>query len=260
MITIQSNLVAQFNELASLTSDDFYRSRSYKNAAFIISEMPSDEFISRTDFMDIYGIGNGINNKILEFKETGVIAKLQTLRAESADNLNSDMYKVRDGFITKKLSHNDAVELVNSIYDIIGYSDKFLVAGSFRRNKSYVGDIDMMVPARSYARICHQLDAAGFKVVSHGDYKSQYLIDEVNNVPMDVISYTSKDKIFQLLYLTGSKDTNIRMRRMAARKGYLLNQYGLYDRESGDEVLRRVTSEEQVFHALDMEYIDPVNR
>lgn len=252
-----SNLVSQFRELSELTQDDYFRSRSYGNAAIILADMDSSEFADREDFTDIYGIGSSINNKILQYKDHGIIDKLQTLRAERANDLDPNQYKVRDGFITKKISHDEATNLVSDIRSVIGNSDKFIIAGSYRRCKSLVGDLDMLVPARSYAKVCRELLKAGYDEVSHGDYKSQYLIDPVNNIPMDVISYTADDKIYQLLYLTGSRDMNIRMRRQAARNGMLLNQYGLYYRGTEDLVISKAKSEEDVFKALDMKYVAP---
>lgn len=255
-----TNCISSFRELAYLTEDEYFKSAAYSNAANILTNMSEDEFDDRDDFTDIYGIGASINSKIIEYKESGKIAKLQTLRAESATYLDPYYYKVRKEFITKKIEYNDAVILLNKMKPVINCS-KAVVAGSFRRKKDLVGDLDLLVPARSYSRICKDLEKAGYRVISHGEYKSQFMIDENNNVPMDVISYTKSDYIFQLLYLTGSKETNIRMRREAAKRGYLLNQYGLYDREDPDiEIVINPKSEEEVFDALGMSYIAPCDR
>lgn len=250
------NCVSQLHELAELESHT-YKSRAYEYAAETLSQMTENEFESRDNFQDIYGIGSGINTKILQYKDEGMIAKLQTLRAERANDLNPDLYKVRAGFITKKISHEVAESYVNKIKSVIGNSDKYVVAGSYRRNKHLVGDLDLLVPQRSYNRICRDLLKAGYTEVSHGDYKSQYMIDSVNNIPMDVISYIASDFVYQLLYLTGSKITNINMRRQAARNGMLLNQYGLYYRNTDDLVLKSARSEKDVFNALGMSYLPP---
>jgi DNA polymerase/3'-5' exonuclease PolX len=255
-----NELISQLNELGDL-EDSQFKSRAYKNAALTLaSEFSDDKQLTSTeDFTYLYGIGTGINNKILEFLTTGTIAKLLTLRSESADYLDSRYYKVRKGFITKKLTYVEAEKLLIWVSHVTELFDKFHVAGSFRRNKEYIGDLDIMVHESRYEDVVNKLNQTVCKLVSRGEYKSQFIIDPVNNVPMDIISYTYEDEVYQLLYLTGSRETNIKMRKAAQEMGLTLNQYGLWN-DKNENVLPNPGAEIDVFSFLGMKYLNPNER
>lgn len=76
---IKKNLINQFNDLAEKESHPF-KKRAYVKAAQIITEMSEEEFRSRNNFKDIEGIGDAINKKILQFKQTGFIEKWKELQ------------------------------------------------------------------------------------------------------------------------------------------------------------------------------------
>jgi DNA polymerase (family 10) len=73
-------LAKQLNDLAQWETNPF-KKRAYSKAGQIISDMDEEAFISRSDFKDIEGIGDAINKKILQFKQTGVIQKWKELFA-----------------------------------------------------------------------------------------------------------------------------------------------------------------------------------
>ena len=64
---------------------------------------------------------------------------------------------------------------------------------------------------------------------------------------------------FALLYFTGNFQFNIDMRAYAASIGYVLNEHGLFDKESNQSILTANT-EEDIFTFLNHEYIEPKNR
>jgi DNA polymerase/3'-5' exonuclease PolX len=74
----KKNLIKQFNDLGEGESHPF-KKRAYMKAAQIIAEMSEEEFAGRDNFKDIEGIGDAINKKILQFKETGFIEKWKEL-------------------------------------------------------------------------------------------------------------------------------------------------------------------------------------
>lgn len=254
--------IGQLVELSELESHE-YKSRAYKNAAEELEYEYTgyeDDFQKCEDFTWIDGIGSGINLKIMEYKVNGIITKLQTLRAESCDKLDPRFYKVREGFITRKITlqeaHGYLIWMVNA--GILN-ENQYTVAGSFRRGKSYVGDLDILVDEYEYDRIVTLLSNHGVRCISQGEYKSQFMIDSANNVPMDIIKTGNKDFSFQLLYLTGSREMNIKMRRKAKDLGMLLNQYGLYDIETGESVFDDsfIPTEQDIFEQLGMKYVSP---
>ena len=79
MITLnKKNLIKQLKDLADWESNSFIR-RAYFKASRIIDEMGEEEFYIRNNFKDIEGIGDAINKKILQFKDSGFIEKWKKL-------------------------------------------------------------------------------------------------------------------------------------------------------------------------------------
>jgi len=74
----KKQLVKQLNDLAE-EEDNPFKKRAYNNAGKIIAGMGEEEFIKRDNFKDIDGIGDAINKKIHQFKETGFIEKWEKL-------------------------------------------------------------------------------------------------------------------------------------------------------------------------------------
>lgn len=75
----KKNLIQQFNDLGQGETHPF-KKRAYIKAGEIIADMSEEEFARRDNFKDIEGIGDAINKKILQFKETGFIEKWKELQ------------------------------------------------------------------------------------------------------------------------------------------------------------------------------------
>lgn len=261
MKTNVKSLVEQtFNELSVLEGHQ-YKSRAYHNAYEVIANMSEEEFSSRNTFIDIYGIGRGINDKIYEIRTTSCCKRLEELRKESSDLLDNRLYKVRKGFITKRIPLVEASEYVDEIKTLIGSENSNItIAGSVRRRKSLIADIDLIFYGNDDL-FNEKLDILGehYETLSRGEYKASYLIDKSRNIQLDIIHTSEEEFPFQLLYLTGSKEFNIRMRGIAKSKGYTLNQKGLFNIITGERV-DGLKTEESIFAYLGMNYTLPQNR
>lgn len=257
------------NELATLEGHQ-YKSRAYKHAYEEIANMELEEFNSRTSFIDIYGIGRGINDKINEVRSTGTCKRLRELREESKESLAPELYKVRKSFITKRIPYETAIGYVNKLFDFVlsrNFDVKLEVAGSIRRQKSLIADIDIVATCTmdEFRFLCNELvNYYNFilgkdnVVISRGGYKMSFLIDDVNNIEVDLIHATEEDHAFQVLYLTGSKEYNIKMRGIAKSKGYLLNQKGIF--LDGERINQEFRTDEDIFNFLGIPYVEPKNR
>ena len=78
MEIIKNNLVKQLNDLGEWEENPF-KKRAYIKAGQLIESMPEEEFFQRDNFKDLEGIGDAINKKIGQFKETGFIEKWKEL-------------------------------------------------------------------------------------------------------------------------------------------------------------------------------------
>jgi len=138
------------------------------------------------------------------------------------------------------------------------------VAGSLRRYKEVVGDIDILVSAKDNDRqrlmqafVSHP-DVQ--RVVAQGDTKSSVLLKALINCDLRIVN--DEEFPFALNYFTGSKEHNVEMRSRAKTFGWSLNEYGFS--ELGEQEKRgkakkavRCTNEADIYRALDLEYIPP---
>jgi DNA polymerase (family 10) len=136
----------------------------------------------------------------------------------------------------------------------LDYVFRVEVAGSIRRRKETVGDIDILVTTNKPKEVMDYFIGIDLvdDVVVKGPTKSTVRLKE-NGIDVDLRAF--EDEIFgsALMYFTGSKETNVELRRIAIAKGLKLSEYGIF---KGDKLLSGRT-EEEIFKTLGMEYIEP---
>jgi DNA polymerase (family 10) len=131
-------------------------------------------------------------------------------------------------------------------------------AGSLRRFRETIGDIDIVV-ATEDPRRAHALFRAypGVeRALAQGDTKSAVVLETGQQADLRTVPPASWGAA--LVYFTGSKEHNVKLRHVALRRGLLLNEYGLY--RSGEEQTGPSlagASEEEVYAALGMDWIPP---
>lgn len=128
------------------------------------------------------------------------------------------------------------------------------VAGSLRRSKELVKDIDVLVASDAPKPIMKAfVEAEGVvRVTGHGEKKSSVVLESGMSADLRVVS--EAEFAFALAYFTGSKEHNVLMRQRARERGLKLNEYGLF-REDGSQVA--CTDEAQIFKAMGLPYIPP---
>jgi DNA polymerase (family 10) len=129
----------------------------------------------------------------------------------------------------------------------------FEICGSIRRKHQIVGDIDIVVN-RQIDYVVAALDGLEPVIIAQGDSKAEVII---NGVYVDLVRSTLDEWGAAVCYLTGGKVFNIRLRGLAKKKGYKLNQHGLFNK-SGNKVASMV--EEDIFEALHEPYVTPDQR
>jgi DNA polymerase (family 10) len=131
--------------------------------------------------------------------------------------------------------------------------DKIAVAGSVRRGKETIRDIDILITSDSPDKVMDRfikLDVVR-EVLAKGDTKSSIITKDGIQVDIRVI----KPECFgaALSYFTGSKEHNIHLREIAIKKGLKISEYGV---TKGDEVVASDT-EENIYKILGLQYIPP---
>lgn len=143
---------------------------------------------------------------------------------------------------------------IRSKLEGLDYVDRVEIAGSIRRRKETVGDIDVLVTTTDPERVMDrftQLDLVE-DVVVKGSTKSTIRLKE-NGMDVDIRTFVDESFGSALMYFTGSKETNVELRRIAISKGLKLNEYGVF---RGERLVAGGT-EEEVFNSLGMVYIEP---
>ncbi len=129
------------------------------------------------------------------------------------------------------------------------------VAGSLRRWKETVGDIDILVTSTDPTPIMqHFVNLPSVtQVLAHGVTKSSILIDEGIQADIRVIEPEAFGAALQ--YFTGSKTHNIALRRLARQHGWKLSEYGLFDLKTDQRIAG--STEEEIYQQLGMIWIPP---
>ncbi|BAF70395.1 DNA polymerase/3'-5' exonuclease PolX [Nitratiruptor sp. SB155-2] len=127
------------------------------------------------------------------------------------------------------------------------------VAGSFRRKKETVGDLDILATAKDFSEVIrHFIKYPKIKeVVSAGSTRSTVILN--NDLQVDLRSVEDESYGSALHYFTGSKAHNIEVRKIAIELGLKVNEYGVF---KGNERIAGKT-EEEVYQAVGLCYIEP---
>ncbi len=126
-------------------------------------------------------------------------------------------------------------------------------AGSLRRGRETVGDLDLLVTGRDHARIAeHFVKFPGIAaILAKGEDKVSVKLKNDLQVDVRLLERSAYGAAMQ--YFTGSKEHNVALRDRAKRRGWKLNEYGLLE---GDKVLASRT-EEEIYAKLGLAWIPP---
>ena len=133
-----------------------------------------------------------------------------------------------------------------------------VIAGSLRRFSETIGDIDIIVTAAAAEPVMQKLTGLSVvvHVLAHGEGKTSVVTRQGIQVDLRVVAEHQLGAA--LLYFTGSKGHNIKLRQRALARGLTLNEYSLSELEGG----RVVASETEVsiYAALGLAFIPPALR
>ncbi|MCL5430474.1 MAG: DNA polymerase/3'-5' exonuclease PolX [Candidatus Marsarchaeota archaeon] len=149
-----------------------------------------------------------------------------------------------------------AEEIATQLMDS-GLIEKLVIAGSTRRMKETVGDLDILAISKKGKEVMDLFTSLKMvsSVVQKGPTKSAVLLKAGLTCDIRVLEPESFGAAVQ--YFTGSRDHNIQVRTIAVRKGYKLNEYGLFDKN--DRNIGGI-DEESIYAKLGLQYIPPEMR
>jgi len=155
----------------------------------------------------------------------------------------------------------EIVDLVTASLEKCKEIDKLEVAGSIRRRKETIGDVDLLATGnkKDWEKIMDFFTGMDDvrKIIAKGKTKSSIMLKDYNR-QVDLRLIEPDQWGSALLYFTGSKEHNIHLRKIAIDQGYKINEYGLFTTGNGKRMAG--DTEKGIYKKLDMQWIPPEMR
>lgn len=150
-----------------------------------------------------------------------------------------------------------AQEILSLLAEVPGVT-KTAVAGSLRRMKETIGDIDLMVAAKDPEPVMEAFCTMKYveRITGRGPTKSSVQLLNGMNVDLRVLPEERWGTL--LVYFTGSKEHNVELRELAIKQGLSLNEHAFTPEDGGEEIL--CADEESVYKTLGLAFIPPMMR
>lgn len=226
---------------------------------------------SMLELMDITGFGPATvkllhkkfhvanRDDLIDAIEKGKLKGQRGFGPKKIQNLMHGLKLFKSGQERMLLSH--ALEIGNEILSnlkAIEGIEKAELAGSVRRRKETIGDIDIIACAKrkDWKKILNQvlkMQQVG-RVLAKGETKISFLLNQATT-QIDIRLVTEDEYGAALLYFTGCKEYNVKLRTWAKAKGWKVNEYGVFDAKTEKRLAGK--TEEEIFEWFDMQFVPP---
>src|ERR1051325_3532030 len=198
-------------------------------------------------------------NSVADLKaalEAGKIAKLPGFGPKLLEKIREGVAAAASGAGHKRIVLHEAEQYARAIVDYLkagGGIDEIDVAGSFRRRKETIGDLDIVVTSSKPAAVIERFGKFGdvTHVAAQGDTRATVRLSGGLQVDLRVVEPSCFGAAMQ--YFTGSQAHNIELRKIAQAKNLKLNEYGVF---RGSKCISGQT-ERDVYAALGLDWIPP---
>lgn len=187
-------------------------------------------------------------HKVRELK--GFAAKTEQLILAGLEIAEAAALRLRidqaDRLVERLRDHLQACQMI----------EKLEFAGSYRRGKETVGDIDILVVSNDSASVMDRLQVFPgiVSTLARGETKMSIRVDDQFQVDLRVVAAESFGAALQ--YFTGSKEHNVAIRSRARKMGLTVNEYGVARIDEPNKVFAGET-EAELYHALGLQWIAP---
>ncbi len=165
-----------------------------------------------------------------------------------------ELYKRRKERVLLGTALPLAEEIVESLRQLKETS-KISFAGSLRRKKETIGDIDILVTSQKPEKIMKTFISLPQvrEILAEGPTKSSVITKDDIHIDVRVVEPISFGAALQ--YFTGSKAHNVKLRELAIKRSLKINEYGVFDVKTDRRVAGE--SEEEIYKILDLAFIPP---
>jgi DNA polymerase (family 10) len=205
-------------------------------------------------------LGIGSLTKLERALAAGQVAELPGFGAKTAENIGKAIaqYKKSAG----QFRYGDIMALAEGLLDDLRSHPRVTyaqIAGSYRRKKEIVRDLDFIVSTRHPAAVIGDFVAHPEveSILAQGETKASVILQ--NGIQCDLRVVSGAEYPFALSYFTGSKEHNVRLRSRALERGWSLNEYRFSAAEGRTlkEPLPEVATEADLYRALGLAYVEP---
>ncbi len=255
--------------------DEYIQTGNIKKYEELKNKVPQD-FI---DLMDLTGIGPktlkriyeelGIKTKkeLIEALKDGRVEKLKGFGRKKVEKMlkSLELYEISQ----KRIILWEALEisryLVEKLKTKIPEIDRIEIAGSIRRRKETIGDIDILVSTEdnleTRERIVQEFINLNevSEILAKGDKKASVIMKfDGRERQVDLRIFKNEEWGAALQYFTGSKQHNVHLREIGKEKGLKINEYGVFKVDTDEKIAGR--TEEEVYKAVGLVWIPPEMR
>ncbi|MNS19829.1 DNA polymerase/3'-5' exonuclease PolX [compost metagenome] len=230
----------------------------------LLKEVPTGAF----ELLQVPGIGPSKANQLFRHLQITSIKELEKAAREHRIREVPGMGAKTEEAIAKELTRLQArsvrlplsvawplADKVAAMLRGVAAVEQVEPAGSIRRRKETIGDIDLLVASKHAAEVERAIAHWGFtrEILSAGPTKIQFLT--LDNFQVDVRIVDPSTWGAALQHFTGSKAHNIALRERATRMGYKVNEYGVFKLDTDERV--GGATEEEVYEILGLEWMPP---
>jgi len=234
-----------------------------------LEELKKEFPVNVSELMKIPGLGP---KKIIMLYKNLKITNMTKLKKAITEKKLENLEHFKEATINNILKGIEAVEQNKTQRILLGFAapiaesiiqklkkvegiKQITIAGSYRRGKETVGDLDILATGTNSQKIVDVFTSLADIEEITAKGKSRAAIRLHNGLAVDLRVVKEDECGSALLYFTGSKEHNIELRTIALSKGFTLNEYGLFTLDKK----KRIASftEEEIYKKLNMQYIPP---
>ena len=226
-------------------------------------------------FQNIWGIGPELSRTLIEKKIYNINDLKKAIKNKKVILTNQQMLglKYYDD-LKEKINRDEIKSYTDEIKSLIETNGiKVYNAGSYRGGKEQSGDIDLIISFHPKLIKLDYINKEFYdkllknniikEILSHGNNKCIYIIklEGYKYFRKLDVAFVDEDKVpFYLLYFGSSRDFSKKIRGIASKMGYKLNEKGLFYKKNGKKVNFNPISEKEIFDYLKIDYVKPENR
>jgi DNA polymerase (family X) len=224
-------------------------------------KLQSDFPESLFELFEVQGLAGKKIKVLWEKLQVQSVAELPGFGAKTAENLLRSIERR-----TKRAGRyllSEAALMANQL--IAHFKDhpdvsQISAAGSLRRAKETIGDLDLLIATKEPARITEHFVTSSLieRILAKGETKTSVILK--NGMQADLRVVANHEFPFALAYFTGSKEHNVALRGRALQHGWTLNEYRLGDdpgAKEPSEAIPPIRTEEELYRALGLAFVPP---